>query len=82
MQSEKGNLWPGDEDYAAGIRFLDPCAEDHDDHWDTHADGTVTAKTDTGRYTILNIRLDRKRLNDLRRLLNTYQQKSPPLRTS
>lgn len=72
---EEGNLWPSDAEYADGLRFLDPCLEDHNDHWDTHADGTVTAKTNTGRYTILNIRLDRKRLNELRRLLSTYQQR-------
>ncbi len=72
---EKGNSWPNDADYAEGLRFLDPCAEDHDDHWATHADGTVTAKTDTGRFTIRFVRLDRQRLNDLRRLLHSYQEK-------
>lgn len=74
--SEKGNRWPSDAEYADGFRFLDPCVEDHNDHWDSHADGTVTAKTNTGRYTVLYIRLDRKRLNDLRRLLGTYHQKA------
>lgn len=72
---EKGNRWPGDAEYADGFRFLDPCAEDHDDHWATHADGTVTAKTNTGRFTIRSIRLDRQRLNELRRLLHLYQEK-------
>ena len=72
---EKGDLWRSDEEYAGGLRFLDPCAEDHDAHWDTHTDGRLTAKTDMGRHTILNIRLDRKRLTDLRCLLYTYQQK-------
>jgi len=33
--SEKSNLWPSDADYAEGFRFLDPCIEDHDDHWAT-----------------------------------------------
>ena len=73
--SEKGSLWPSDAESAEGFRFLDPCAEDHDDHWTTHADGTVTAKTNTGRFTIRFIRLDRPRLNDLRRFLHVYQQK-------
>ncbi len=72
--SEKGNLWPTDAEYAEGFRFLDPCAEDHHDHWDTHPNGTVTAKTGIGRYTIRFIRLDRQRLNHLRRLLFGYQQ--------
>ena len=72
---EKGSLWPSDAEYAEGFRFLNPCVEDHDDHWVTHADGTVTAKTNTGRFTIRFIRLDRQRLNDLRRLLHAYQEK-------
>jgi len=72
---EKGNLWPTAAEYEQGFRFLDPCAEDHNDHWDTHPDGTVTAKTSIGRYTIRFIRLDRRRLDQLRRLLFGYQQK-------
>ena len=72
---EKGNLWPSDAEYAEGFRFLDPCEEDHDDHWTTHADGTVTAKTNTGSFTIRFIRLNRQRLNDLRRFLHAYQEK-------
>ncbi len=62
----KGNRWPTDAQYVAGERFLDPCAEDHEAHWDTHPDGTVSARTPTGRYTIRNIRLDRPRLNKRR----------------
>ena len=73
--SEKSNLWPSDADYAKGFRFLDPCIEDHDDHWATNADGTVTARTNTGRFTIRFIRLDRQRLNNLRRFLHAYQEK-------
>lgn len=71
----KGNLWPTDAEYAQGERFLDPCAEDHDAHWETHPDGTVTAKTPTGRYTIRNIRLARPRLNKRRAELYKDQQK-------
>ena len=40
-----------------------------------YADGTLTAKTNLGRYTIRMLRLDRQRLNDLRRLLRLYQEK-------
>ncbi len=72
---EKGNLWPTDAEYADGFRFLDPCAEDHNNHWTTHADGTITAKTNIGRFSIRFIRLDRQRLNDLRRVLYLYQEK-------
>lgn len=69
----KGNRWPTNEQYEAGIRFLDPCAEDHIDHWDTHPNGTVTAKSPTGRYSIQTIRLDRPRLN--KRRAEAYQDK-------
>jgi hypothetical protein len=62
----KGNRWPTDAQYASGERFLDPCLEDHDTHWETHLDGTISATTPTGRYTIRNIRLDRPRLNKRR----------------
>ena len=72
---EKGNHWPNDADYAAGFRFLDPCLEDHDAHWTTHTDGTVNAKTNIGRFTIRFIRLDRKRLTDLRHFLGVYRGK-------
>ena len=71
----KGNRWPADDQYEQGERFLDPCAEDHEAHWDTHPDGTVTAKTATGRYTIRNIRLDRPRLNKRRAEFYQAQQK-------
>ena len=73
--SEKGHFWPTDTEYAEGFRFLDPCVEDHDDHWDTNADGTVTARTNLGRFTVLHVRLDRQRLNQLRRFLRVYQEK-------
>ena len=69
----KWNHWPTNIQYAAGIRFLDPCVEDHDDHWDTHPDGTITAKTLTGRYSIETIRLDRRQLNERR--AEEYQNK-------
>ncbi|MGI4788564.1 MAG: HNH endonuclease [Janthinobacterium lividum] len=72
---EKGNSWPSAAEYAEGLRFLDPCIEDHDDHWNTHANGTITAKTSIGRFTVRIIRLDRQRLNDLRGFLHSYQEK-------
>jgi hypothetical protein len=71
----KGNRWPTDAQYAAGERFLDPCLEDHDAHWETHPDGTISATTPTGRYTIRNIRLDRPRLNNRRVAFLKDQQK-------
>ena len=71
----KGNRWPTDAQYASGTRFLDPCEEDHNTHWDTHSDGTVAAKTATGRYSIQKIRLDRPRLNKRRAEAYRYEQK-------
>lgn len=71
----KGNLWPTDEEYGRGERFVDPCAEDHDDHWETHPDGALTATTPTGQYTIKNIRLARPRLNRRRAELYAAQRK-------
>ncbi len=71
----KGNNWPTNEQYEAGIRFLDPCVEDHDAHWDTHPDGTVTAKTPVGHYSVRIIRLDRPRLNKRRAEVHQYSQK-------
>lgn len=71
----KGNAWPTDEEYARGERFLDPCAEDHDAHWETHPDGTLTAATATGGYTIRVLRLDRAQLNRRRAALHTDRRK-------
>ena len=75
----KGNAWPTDEEYARGDRFLDPCAEDHDAHWETHSDGTLTAKTATGQYTIENVRLARPRLNRRRAEQHKARQKTMEL---
>ena len=69
----KGNRWPTNAQYASGICFLDPCVEDHDVHWDTHPNGTVTAKTAIGRYSIRNIHLDRPRL--IKRRAEVYKHK-------
>ena len=71
----KGNQWPTDADATNGFRFLDPCVEDHDAHWETRPDGTLISKTNTGWYTIRMIRLDRPRLNELRRFLSEYQRR-------
>lgn len=73
--SIKSNKWPSDSDYAQDRRFLDPCVEDHDDHWTTNSDGTVTPTTDIGRYTVRHIRLDRRRLNAFRGHMYQLQQK-------
>ena len=71
----KGNLWPTDEEYERGERFLDPCTEDHDTHWETHTDGTLTAKTATGGYTIQVLRLNRPSMNRRRAALSEERRK-------
>lgn len=72
----KGNRWPTDEEYHRGDRFLDPCVEDHDDHWDTQTDGAVFPKTPVGAYTIRHIRLNRARLVWRRAQMFQDQQKA------
>lgn len=76
----KGNLWPTDMEYERGERFLDPCAEDHDAHWETHPDGTVTATTATGQYTIQFLRLNRAVLRRRRAALHKDRQKLAQIR--
>ena len=71
----KSNHWPTTEQHALGLRFIDPCEEDPDDHIRL----TLHPKTDelsclrhltpVGRYTIEKIRLNRKQLVDIRREL-------------
>ena len=65
----KGGKWPSEVQMERGLRFLNPCVEDHDDHWQTQADGALTALTPMGRYTIRQIRLDRLTLTQFRRFL-------------
>lgn len=71
----KGNRWPTDWQYRHGRRFLDPCQDDHDLHWDTAPDGKVMAKTATGKYTITHIQLNRPKLVARRAYLHQLQAK-------
>ena len=73
--NNKGNRWPTDAQFNAGERFLDPCLEDHDDHWKSRSDGQLIPKTATGEYTIRDIRLNRRRLVQFRRFLFDCQRK-------
>ena len=74
--NSKGNGWPTDEEYDGGERFLDPCREDHKDHWDTQPDGKLVPRTPTGEYTIREIRLNRRRLIQFRRFLFECQRQA------
>ena len=73
--NSKGNGWPSDEEYSRGERYLDPCREDHNDHWITEPDGRLVPRTLTGEYTIRDIRLNRRRLVQFRRFLSDCQRR-------
>jgi hypothetical protein len=72
----KGDTWPSAEDYAAGLRFLDPCQpeDDHDRHWRVRPDGVLEPLTPTGRYTIRRLRLWRPFLQHHREQLFHLQE--------
>ena len=70
----KSGKWPSAHQLAQGFRFVDPCAEDHEDHWQTHSDGLLTPLTAPGRYTIWHIQLDRPVLTEFRRFLSRLQE--------
>ncbi len=71
----KSNHWPTTEQDARGLRFVDPCEDDPDDHVrisrhpNTGDFCWLRALTPAGRYTIDKIRLNRKQLIDIRRAL-------------
>jgi hypothetical protein len=72
----KGGKWPSEAQTARGLRFLDPCTEDSDDHWQTRADGSLTPLTPVGQYTVRQIRLDRPTLTEFRRFLFGLQARA------
>lgn len=72
----KGGKWPSAEQMENGIRFLDPCVEDHDDHWTVQADGTLEPLTLVGRYTIQQIRLDGPTLIEFRALMYRLEERT------
>lgn len=65
----KGRTWPSADQTERGLRFLDPCGDDQTHHWQAHTDGTLTALTLPGQYTIRHIRLDRPTLVPFRAFL-------------
>jgi hypothetical protein len=79
----KGDLWPTDEEFTAGLRFLDPCRpeDDHDHHWRTNPDGTLVPLTVTGEYTIERLMLWREMLVFHRARCDRWQQERDELRT-
>jgi hypothetical protein len=76
----KGNKWPTDPEYEQGDRFCDPCEEDHEDHWQMQADGTVFPVTKAGQYTIRALRLNRATLVQHRRWIGDLEQRAAAIR--
>lgn len=68
----KWRKWPNAEDLEHGLRFVDPCEEDPDEHFrltrdgSGNEDGEVASETPPGRYSIEKIRLNRQQLIDIR----------------
>lgn len=69
----KSSKWPNAHELGKGLRFVDPCEEDPDEHFrltrdeSGDQDGKIASKTSAGRYSIAEIRLNRKQLIDIRR---------------
>lgn len=76
----KRETWPSATQQAHGFRFLDPCAEDHDSHWEVMPDGRLRALTPVGEYTIDKIALDRASLNHFRRRMLQVREKVESIR--
>ncbi len=68
----KSSKWPNADELEQGLRFVDPCEEDPDEHFrltrdkSGNEDGKIASKTSSGRYSIAKIRLNRKQLIDIR----------------
>jgi len=69
----KSRKWPNADELEQGLRFVDPCEEDPDEHFRLtrdakgNEDGWIASETSAARYTIAEIRLNRKQLIDIRR---------------
>ena len=69
----KSSKWPNSAERAQGLRFVDPCEEDPDEHFrltrdeSGDEDGNIASETPAGRYSIAKIRLNRQQLIDIRR---------------
>lgn len=65
----KSNHWPSDELLARGIRFVDLCEDDFDQHYQVLPDGTLNPLTLSASYTIDTIDLNSEHLRKLRAIL-------------
>jgi hypothetical protein len=77
----KSDHWPTDQQTLQGLRFVDPCEEDPDEHFQLcrhpqHDDLCwVTPLTGAARYTIEKVRLNRDQLVHIRRSLAAEEAK-------
>jgi|SRR5579871_663693 len=73
----KADQWPDTELEEQGFRLLDPCQpeDDHDLHWQYHADGSMEAMTRVGKYTEWICLLKRPQLNHWRKQIYRLQEK-------
>jgi hypothetical protein len=78
--NSKGNKWPTDEEYADGLRFLDPCVEDHEEHWRILPDGKAVSLTTIGEYTVEQLNLNRPALVRYRQMMYTLEQRAAEIR--
>lgn len=61
--SYKGGTWPDAGEVANGFGFADPCECDpYADHFREEPDGSLTAASPVGRYSIDTLRLNRREL--------------------
>lgn len=70
----KGDKWPTQEQLDAGIRFVDVCAEEWEDHLEIRSDVTA-GKTSIGTFTAEQIRLSRRMLTARNRELRMEESK-------
>jgi hypothetical protein len=65
----KHDSWPPEDLEARGITFVDLCQDDFQTHFKLLEDGTWDGITESGRYTIEILRLNREHLVLVRRFL-------------
>lgn len=65
----KGIHWPAPKHKGIEITFVDLCTDDFDAHFVEHPNGEWLGKTQSAKYTIESLRLNRPHLVEIRRLL-------------
>jgi len=65
----KHDSWPPADFEARGVSFVDLCKDEFDAHFKSTEDGKWNGLTESGRYTIEMLRLNREHLIEARLLL-------------